>query len=388
MNKRLLVSLSAAAILSVGTATLVNNVENDTAVVQAAVHKKKLTKNAYIYNVRGKRVGKKVLKKGKTVKILGTKKIHGKKYYRIGKNQYVRTANFVVKHSASTTSINAGTSSNPTGTVTTNSSMSNKEFATTSSKGHSAFPTSKSTGSKTSTSSSSKSNSSSSTSSNKSDDSTNVSGVRYNTKKSSMDNAPTLSAEDERIARKYKNKSVYYTDDEVQQIEDRLWQNIQNYRVSKGYPAFKTNLELTNLAQQSQIPGTKEFNRFDTKYSQNTDEIKSYLPGLAALGMDMGKAEVDSNFYSVWSYWNTYMKSNIGKDTPTEVADAIFEVLKRDDSRFSKMIYGWKEHHAYAALSVHYYVSHLGYSQNSIGISFFTADGTSPEWINAWNKAN
>ena len=385
MNKRLLVSLRAAAILSVGTATLVNNVENDTAVGQAAVHKKKLTKNAYVYNARGKRVGKKVLKKGKTVKILGTKKIHGKKYYRIGKNQYVRTANFVVKRS--TTSIKASSSSNVTGTVTTNSSMSNKEFTTTSSKGHSAFPTSKSTGSKASTSVSSKSNSSSSTSSNKSNDDTNVSGVRYNTKKSSTLYGP-MSAEQEKAARKWHKLrgELYYTDDQIQQIEDRLWQNIQNYRVSKGYSAFKTNSELTNLAQKAQVPGTPEFKRFDTKYSQNTNDIKAFVPGLAALGMDMGKAEVDSNFYAVWSYWNTYMKAEIGKDTPTEAADAIFDVLKRDDSRFSKMIYGWKQNHAYAALSVHFYYD--GADKNSVGISFFTADGTSPEWINAWNKAN
>lgn len=387
MNKRLLVSLSAAAILSVGTATLVNNVENDTAVVQAAVHKKKLTKNAYVYNARGKRVGKKVLKKGKTVKILGTKKIHGKKYYRIGKNQYVRTANFVVKRS--TTSIKASSSSNVTGTVTTNSSMSNKEFTTTSSKGHSAFPTSKSVGSKTSTSGSSKSNSSNSTSSNKSNDDTNVSGVRYNTKKSSMDNAPTLSAEDERIARKYMNKSVYFTDEEVQQIEDRLWQNIQNYRVSKGYPAFKTNSELTNLAQQAQVPGTREFQRFTDKISQNTNEIKAYVPNLAALGMDQAIGYVDSTIYGL-----NAKGFSIGGDfthkgwKPAQVADKLFEMMKNSDGFESRLLYGWKERNAYASLSMHYYVGHTGYSRNSVGISFFTADGTSPEWINAWNKAN
>lgn len=384
MNKRLLVSLSAAAILSVGTATLVNNVENDTAVVQAAVHKKKLTKNAYVYNARGKRVGKKVLKKGKTVKILGTKKIHGKKYYRIGKNQYVRTANFVVKRS--TTSIKASSSSNVAGTVTTNS---NGEFTTTSSKGHSAFPTSKSTGSKTSTSSSSKSNSSSSTSSNKSDDNTNVSGVRYNTKKSSWDIAPILSAEDERFARKYMNKSVYFTDEEVQQIEDRLWQDIQNYRVSKGYPAFKTNLELTNLAQQAQVPGTREFQRFTDKISQNTNEIKAYVPSLAALGMDQAIGYVDSTIYGLNAKGFT-----IGGDfthkgwKPAQVADKLFEMMKNSDGFESRLLYGWKERNAYASLSMHYYVSHLGYSGNSVGISFFTVDGTSPEWINAWNKAN
>lgn len=99
MKKNVLVSLSVATLLSVGAVGVneINGVANNTNVVQAAVKNGKLTHNAYIYKSNGNRYGKKVLKKGKTVKILGTKKIYGKKYYRIGKNQYVKVANFAKK---------------------------------------------------------------------------------------------------------------------------------------------------------------------------------------------------------------------------------------------------------------------------------------------------
>lgn len=351
MKKRLLVSLSAAAVLSVSSVALVNNnVENTPTVVQAATYKKKLTKNAYIYNAKGKRVGKKVLKKGKLVKILGRKTIKGKKYYKIGKNKYVRTAN--------------------------------NGFTKSSTKGE--FPTSNSVHAKTSTSSTTSKSSSSSKSSGintNSDDS----GVRYNTKKSSLVDGP-MTAESEKLARKKMNVYVYFTDTEVQQIEDRLWQDIQNYRVSKGYPAFKTSSELTNLAQQAQIPGTREFSRFSDTISQNINEIRAYLPGLTKLGMDQAVGYVDSTIYGL-----NHKGFVIGGDfthkgwKPVQVADKLFDMMKNSEGIEPRVLYGWKKHNAYAALSMHYYWDGEG---SSVGISFFTADGTSPEWVSAWNNAN
>jgi hypothetical protein len=62
--------------------------------VNAATTTKTLTKNAFIYNIKGKRVKSFKLTKGKKIKILGIKTINGKKYYRIGKNKYVKVANF------------------------------------------------------------------------------------------------------------------------------------------------------------------------------------------------------------------------------------------------------------------------------------------------------
>ena len=54
----------------------------------------KLRKASYQYTHKGKRVSKKKLKKGSIVKINGkTYRIKGKKYYRIGKNRYIRKVN-------------------------------------------------------------------------------------------------------------------------------------------------------------------------------------------------------------------------------------------------------------------------------------------------------
>lgn len=95
MKKNLLISLTGAALLTIGS---VNLSTNTTTTVNAAVVKvgkhSKLQHNAYIYNSKGERVDKSVIKHGKSVKILGKKTIKGKHYVRIGKNRYVKAKNF------------------------------------------------------------------------------------------------------------------------------------------------------------------------------------------------------------------------------------------------------------------------------------------------------
>ncbi|CCI84881.1 surface layer protein [Lactobacillus pasteurii DSM 23907 = CRBIP 24.76] len=57
--------------------------------------KRTLKHNAYVYNKAGKRVNKKALKKGKKVSTYGKAvKLKGKAFYQIGKNSYVKKANF------------------------------------------------------------------------------------------------------------------------------------------------------------------------------------------------------------------------------------------------------------------------------------------------------
>ncbi|WP_242367569.1 SLAP domain-containing protein [Lactobacillus intestinalis] len=91
MKRNIIMSVTAAALLSLGAGS-VTPVTNSS--VQAATITKKLTHNAALYNVKGKRIGKKSLKKNKKVRILGTKKINGKTYYKVGKNSYIKVANF------------------------------------------------------------------------------------------------------------------------------------------------------------------------------------------------------------------------------------------------------------------------------------------------------
>ncbi len=58
----------------------------------------RLRKASYRYTHKGKRVSKKLIKKGSYVKINGkTYRIKGKKYYRIAKNRYIRAVNVVKK---------------------------------------------------------------------------------------------------------------------------------------------------------------------------------------------------------------------------------------------------------------------------------------------------
>lgn len=52
-----------------------------------------VTKKVYIYNSQGKRISSKALKKGKSLKVYGTKTIKGKKYYSLGNGSYVPVIN-------------------------------------------------------------------------------------------------------------------------------------------------------------------------------------------------------------------------------------------------------------------------------------------------------
>lgn len=89
--KKVIFTSIAAVSLSAVVSPAISSPQNT---VNAAIKTKSLTKNAFVYNAKGKKVKSAKLAKGKKVKILGTKIIKGKKYYRIGKNKYVRVANF------------------------------------------------------------------------------------------------------------------------------------------------------------------------------------------------------------------------------------------------------------------------------------------------------
>lgn len=93
MNRNILITISGAALLSFGLLTGVTNNNEVSAAVQVG-QSNRLERNAYIYNSQGRRTKKNVWKHGKKVLVLGTKTIKGKKYARIGRNQYIRLMNF------------------------------------------------------------------------------------------------------------------------------------------------------------------------------------------------------------------------------------------------------------------------------------------------------
>ncbi|WP_270262431.1 SLAP domain-containing protein, partial [Lactobacillus panisapium] len=94
--KKVIVSLSGAALLTVGLGQMPNNVLNNMPVeVSAAKKTKVIGANSAIYRLKGKKMVKTgtVLKVGKKVSVSSKKTVKGKVYYKIGKNQYVKAVN-------------------------------------------------------------------------------------------------------------------------------------------------------------------------------------------------------------------------------------------------------------------------------------------------------
>lgn len=83
--------LSKIIITSIASLTLLS-----TSVTSVSAAKLQLIRKSYVYNVKGKKT-KTLYRKGRKIKVLGTKKIKGKKYYRIGKNKYILIKDFKKK---------------------------------------------------------------------------------------------------------------------------------------------------------------------------------------------------------------------------------------------------------------------------------------------------
>lgn len=89
-----MVSVAAVSLLSTYISAVTPN-DSATIVEAAKSSSKKLSHKTAIYTASGKK-NKRVIKKGKTVKVLGYKSIKGTKYARIGKNTYVKVSNLSV----------------------------------------------------------------------------------------------------------------------------------------------------------------------------------------------------------------------------------------------------------------------------------------------------
>lgn len=403
MKKNVLVSLSVATLLSVGAVGVneVNSVANNTSIVQAAVKKSKLTHNAYVYKSNGTRYGKKVLKKGKTVNVLGQKKIHGKKYYRIGKNQYVKVANFAKKtNKANTVSgqyylthnayvYNAegkrikGTDTlkkNHVFTVVGAKTINGKDYLSLGNGQYVKAANAQTTSSQGTSTQANNSVVNNSTTETKTNNTTNNS-----TSKNSSENKHNSSSSQSNKPKD--NGYIYFTDDQVNQIQNYLWQRINAYRQSKGYPAYKTNPELTSFVNRVLQKGTPEYNvvGYGNGTIQNTDTLGQFLPKLKALGMDSARSmtDLDTFAYGNVKQWFLDLKA---KD-PKKVADEIFNVYtKQEDGMDLRTLEGHKDKYAYAALKVKYN-GEGGDSDHHLEFNFTVVGSYSPEWIKAWEAA-
>lgn len=398
MKKNVLVSLSVATLLSVGAVGVneINGVANNTNVVQAAVKNGKLTHNAYIYKSNGNRYGKKVLKKGKTVKILGTKKIYGKKYYRIGKNQYVKVANFAKKTSKANTAsgqyylthnayvYNAegkrikGTDTlkkNHVFTVVGVKTINGKDYLSLGNGQYVKAANAQST--------------SAEGANNQVNNNATDTAVGNTTGNSATAEKKTNSSNSQSKKQEWiKEKGyIYFTDDQVSQIQNYLWQRINAYRQSKGYPAYKTNPELTSFVNRVMQKGTPEYNvaGYGNGTIQNTDTLGQFLPKLKALGMDSARSmtDLDAFAYGNLKQWFLDLKA---KD-PKKVADEIFNVYtKQEDGMDLRTLEGHKDKYAYAALKVKYN-GEGDYIDHCLELNFTVVGSYSPEWIKAWEAA-
>lgn len=403
MKKNVLVSLSVATLLSVGAVGIneVNSVANNTRVVQAAVKKSKLTHNAYVYKSNGSRSGKKVLKKGKTVNVLGQKKIHGKRYYRIGKNQYVKVANFAKKvnkanavggqyyltHNAYVYNAEGkrikGTDTlkkNHVFTVVGAKTINGKDYLSLGNGQYVKAANAQTTSSQGTSTQANNSVVNNSTTETKTNNTTNNS-----TSKNSSENKHNSSSSQSNKPKD--NGYIYFTDDQVNQIQNYLWQRINAYRQSKGYPAYKTNPELTSFVNRVLQKGTPEYNvvGYGNGTIQNTDTLGQFLPKLKALGMDSARSmtDLDTFAYGNVKQWFLDLKA---KD-PKKVADEIFNVYtKQEDGMDLRTLEGHKDKYAYAALKVKYN-GEGGDSDHHLEFNFTVVGSYSPEWIKAWEAA-
>lgn len=409
MKKNVLVSLSVATLLSVGAVGVneVNSVANNTSIVQAAVKKSKLTHNAYIYKSNGTRYGKKVLKKGKTVNVLGQKKIHGKKYYRIGKNQYVKVSNFAKKTGKANTAsgqyylthnayvYNAegkrikGTDTlkkNHVFTVVGAKTINGKDYLSLGNGQYVKVANAQSTSAEGANNQ-----------------------VNDNVTDATVDNATGNSATTEKKTNNSKNSTtndnkhnssssqtndsrnhgyIYFTDDQVAQIQNYLWQKINTYRQSKGYPAYKTNAELTNFVNRVMQKGTPEYNvvGYGNGTIQNTDTLGQFLPKLKALGMDSARSMTDLDAFAYGSAKQFFI--NLKEKDPKKVADEIFNAYTKEDNGMDlRTLEGYKDKYAYAGLKVKYN-GEGSYSERCLELNFTVVGSYAPEWIKAWEASN
>lgn len=98
-TKKFATILMSTTLLLSGVAGINNGFLPNSSTVQAAKKSAKsiqvrLIHTSMVYNNKGKKISKhSLLKKGLNIKVRGTKTIKGKKYYRIGKNAYIKVAN-------------------------------------------------------------------------------------------------------------------------------------------------------------------------------------------------------------------------------------------------------------------------------------------------------
>jgi hypothetical protein len=400
MKKRVLISLASAALLSVG-AVGIGHVQGANApqTVQAAKQVKavkvKLTKNAVVYSSRGKRKTKKTLKKGHVYPTYGKKTIRGKKYYKLSHGRYIKinTASYFVEESNPTPIKPDNTNTSATSSTTDDFKVTiikpariydsnGKKTAFTANKG--TFRTV--TGSKVING----------TKYYKIGDNSYIlasdieKGIDNNVPKENINDPeppdkPTQAEIDYLLANNNDKLgyTIYFSDSELAQIKNYLWQDIQNYRVEQGLPAYKTNVELDSLISKICASSDKMWQYEQDLAGATKITLAPYLPTMNANGMDMTDTWIENNYYGHRIVGEITPKEFNFKDrNPEHVATQIFNSCKNDKSYYNKMILGHNDKAAFASLGLTY---KWDGTYSFVGIAFIEVSGTSAKWLNFYN---
>lgn len=386
MKKRLLISLATAVLVSVGAIGVAdNNGANisQTQTIQAAKkgHQIKLRHNAYVFNKRGIRTGKNVLKKGRRFITYGLKTIKGKKYYILSKGRFIKVANVAGKKPNSKNKydlaiklVNSAPVFNSKGNslgITFKKGLVTLAKGTVKIKGQEYYALK-----------------------NKRFIKVNEARV-INDKPTSISNIPTVPTQNNANSSHSQNEPksdkptqkeidyllkekgyVYFSDNELAQIKHYLWEKIQNYRVENGYEKYKSNPELDAFIKKV---SSSSDNMFLYSEDINNQEVEKYLPTLASKGMNAVQAVDHYKYYG--NYIGAPANFNLYDRNTEHVATEIFNSLKNDPFYESKIV-GLFDKKAFASLGLNY---NWDGTYSTVGLVFIEVAGTSTEWTNYYN---
>lgn len=361
-------------LFSVGTLGALNSAQ--TAQATKTSHSISLKHNAYVYNKSGIRKSKKSLKKGRHFVTYGLKTIKGKKYYILSKGRFIKASNVAGKKPNSKDLAIKLLNSAPV----------------FNSKGHSLGITFKK-GLVTVAKGKAK-----------------IKGQEYyalknnrfikvneakviDDKPTSISNVPTQSIQNNANSNQNESKNdkptqkeidyllkekgyVYFSDKELAQIKNYLWEKIQNYRVENGYEKYKSNQELDAFIKKVSSSSNNMF-----LYSEdiNNQEVAKYLPTLVSNGMNTVQAVDHYKYYG--NYIGAPANFNLYDRNTEHVATEIFNSLKNDPFYESKIV-GLFDKKAFASLGLNY---NWDGTYSTVGLVFIEVAGTGTEWTNYYN---
>lgn len=376
-KQKRIVRVMIAALLSVGTFGAINSAQ--TAQATKTTHSISLKHNAYVYNKSGIRKSKKSLKKGRRFVTYGLKTIKGKKYYILSKGRFIKASNVAGKKPNSKNKYDLAIKLLNSAPVFNSKGYSLgitfKKGLITVAKGKAKIKGQEYYALK------------------------NNRFIKVNEAKliddkpTSISNVPTQSIQNNANSNQNESKNdkptqkeidyllkekgyVYFSDKELAQIKNYLWEKIQNYRVENGYEKYKSNQELDAFIKKVSSSSNNMF-----LYSEdiNNQEIAKYLPTLASKGMNAVQAVDHYKYYG--NYIGAPANFNLYDRNTEHVATEIFNSLKNDPFYENKIV-GLFDKKAFASLGLNY---NWDGTYSTVGLVFIEVAGTGTEWTNYYN---